>query len=63
MPITCPTDQHSLQTRVPIRPRYLFFPQADYERLSLSVGPYLERNMEELIECIDAVHGEQVRWH
>ncbi|KAG6787297.1 hypothetical protein POTOM_008936 [Populus tomentosa] len=36
--------------------------QCDYDRLQLSTSPYLERNVEFLIECMDDLSGEQQKF-
>ncbi|GAA0141683.1 translation initiation factor [Lithospermum erythrorhizon] len=36
--------------------------QCDYERLQLSANPYMERNMEFLIECMDDLSMEQQKF-
>ncbi|XP_059287241.1 eukaryotic translation initiation factor 3 subunit H-like [Lycium ferocissimum] len=36
--------------------------QCDYERLQLSTNPYLERNVEFLIECMDDLSMEQQKF-
>jgi hypothetical protein len=41
----------------------LCVPQADIERLNLSIAPYAERNITSLIECLDDMVQEQQKVH